>query len=109
MRALTAADVIARLDLKPHSRGGHYRETFRDSRTDASGRAASTAIYYLLARDEPSHWHHIDAVEIWHYYAGSALSCILMATSDVPFFSAPILRLAKYPRPSCRRGSCDRR
>jgi uncharacterized protein len=71
--ALTAADIIARLDLKPHPEGGHYRETFRDSRLDADGRSASTAIYFLLARGERSHWHRIDAVEVWHYYAGSAL------------------------------------
>ena len=70
----SAADIIARLALQPHPEGGHYRETFRDSRTDASGRAHSTAIYFLLARGERSHWHRIDAVEIWHFYAGSALS-----------------------------------
>jgi predicted cupin superfamily sugar epimerase len=69
-----AADIIARLGLKPHPEGGHYRETFRDSRTDAGGRALSTAIYFLLARGERSHWHRIDAAEIWHYYAGSALT-----------------------------------
>jgi predicted cupin superfamily sugar epimerase len=44
IEALTAADIIARLDLKPHPEGGHYRETFRDARTDASGRSHSTAI-----------------------------------------------------------------
>jgi uncharacterized protein len=71
---LTAADVIARLDLKPHPEGGHYRETFRDSRLGADGRSASTAIYFLLARGERSHWHRIDAVEVWHHYAGSALA-----------------------------------
>jgi uncharacterized protein len=70
----TADDIIARLDLKPHPEGGNYRETFRDSRTDADGRSRSTAIYFLLARGERSHWHRIDAVEIWHYYAGSPLS-----------------------------------
>jgi uncharacterized protein len=69
----TAADIIARLGLKPHPEGGHYRETFRDRRVDENGRARSTAIYFLLARHERSHWHRIDAVEIWHYYAGSAL------------------------------------
>ena len=69
-----AAEIIARLELKPHPEGGHYRETFRDSRTDAGGRSRSTAIYFLLARGERSHWHRIDAVEIWHYYAGSALT-----------------------------------
>ena len=70
----SAADIIARLALQPHPEGGHYRETFRDSGTDADGRARSTAIFFLLARGERSHWHRIDAVEIWHYYAGSALT-----------------------------------
>jgi predicted cupin superfamily sugar epimerase len=72
--APTAADIIARLGLKPHPEGGHYRETFRDTRRDASGRSLSTAIYFLLARGERSHWHRVDAVEIWHYYAGDPLS-----------------------------------
>ncbi len=71
---LSAAGIIARLELKPHPEGGHYRETFRDSRVDAGGRSRSTAIYFLLARGERSHWHRIDAVEIWHYYAGDALN-----------------------------------
>jgi uncharacterized protein len=70
----SAGDIIARLGLQPHPEGGHYRETFRDSRLDANGRSLSTAIYFLLARGERSHWHRIDAVEIWHYYAGQALS-----------------------------------
>jgi uncharacterized protein len=70
----TAADIIAGLELKPHPEGGYYRETFRDARTDAQGRARSTAIYYLLARGDRSQWHRIDAVEIWHYYAGAALT-----------------------------------
>ncbi len=70
---MTAADIIARLELKPHPEGGYYRETFRDARADAQGRAQSTAIYFLLARGDRSQWHRIDAVEIWHYYAGAAL------------------------------------
>ena len=74
MLPATAAEIIARLELKPHPEGGHYRETLRDSRTDANGRSRSTAIYFLLARGERSHWHRIDAVEVWHYYAGSALT-----------------------------------
>jgi predicted cupin superfamily sugar epimerase len=77
LTALSAADIIRALDLKPHPEGGHYRETFRDSHTIA-GRAASTAILFLLARGERSHWHRIDAVEIWHYYAGAALKLSLV-------------------------------
>ena len=67
-------DIIAGLELRPHPEGGHYRETFRDGCTDAHGRAASTAIYFLLARGERSHWHRIDAAEVWHFYAGAPLT-----------------------------------
>jgi predicted cupin superfamily sugar epimerase len=75
------ADIIARLELKPHPEGGHFRETFRDARLDADGRSVSTAIYFLLARGERSHWHRIDAVEVWHFYAGSPLT-LQIADSD---------------------------
>jgi len=69
----STADIIRLLELKPHPEGGHFRESFRDPRTVAGNRAAATAIYYLLARGERSHWHRIDAAEVWHFYAGSAL------------------------------------
>ena len=80
--ALTAADVIRLLDLKPHPEGGHFREIFRDvalvfppapAEEGAAARAASTAIYFLLGRGERSHWHRVDTVEIWHWYAGAPL------------------------------------
>ena len=72
---LTAVDIIRLLGLQPHPEGGHYRETFRDSRSaDAeSGRAASTAIYFLLRAGEVSRWHRVDAAEVWHWYAGAPL------------------------------------
>ena len=77
---LTAADIIRLLDLKPHPEGGHFRETFRDGRRDEKGRAASTAIYFLLARGERSHWHRVDAVEVWHWYAGAPLALEISQT-----------------------------
>ena len=73
MPALSATDVINLLALKPHPEGGYFRESFRDQRTVAGARAASTAIYFLLARGERSHWHRVDAAEVWHYYAGAPL------------------------------------
>jgi len=72
--AMTADEIIARLGLQPHPEGGHFRETFRDTQTIDGARAASTAIYFLLRRGERSHWHRVDAAEVWHYYAGSALT-----------------------------------
>src|SRR5437868_2301126 len=73
MPQLCAKDVIRTLDLAPHPEGGWYREEFRDARQDASGRAASTAIHFLLAQGEASHWHRIDAAEIWLFHAGAPL------------------------------------
>jgi predicted cupin superfamily sugar epimerase len=91
-RIQTAADIIRLLDLKPHPEGGHFRETFRDARTIEGGRAASTAIYFLLARGERSHWHRIDAVEVWHWYAGAPL---ILETS--PNERAPVERVTLGP------------
>ncbi|MCK0208309.1 cupin domain-containing protein [Starkeya koreensis] len=79
---LTAAEIVARLGLTPHPEGGHFREMFRDPRRGADGRSASTAIYFLLAAGERSHWHRVDAVEIWHWYAGAPLE-LTLAGSDM--------------------------
>ena len=79
MAALAAEDIMRMLNLKPHPEGGHFRETFRDARQVAAGRAASTAAYYLLARGERSHWHRLDATEIWHWYAGAPLQLEIAA------------------------------
>ncbi|HTV34748.1 MAG TPA: cupin domain-containing protein [Methylocella sp.] len=70
---LTAAEIITRLDLKPHPEGGHYRETFRDTARTPQGRARSSLIYFLLIEGETSHWHRVDAAEAWHFYAGAPL------------------------------------
>lgn len=77
MGTLDAAGVIARLGLQPHPEGGWFVETFRDPRPDARG--YSTAIYYLLRDGERSHWHRVDAAELWHYHAGAPLELGLSA------------------------------
>ncbi|WP_150495185.1 cupin domain-containing protein [Roseibium aquae] len=61
------------LRMRPHPEGGYFAETFRDPETDATGRAASTLIYFLLPEGVLSRWHKVDAAEIWHFYAGSPL------------------------------------
>jgi predicted cupin superfamily sugar epimerase len=72
--APTADQIIALLGLRPHPEGGHYRETFR---APDAPRGAGTAIYFLLKAGERSHWHRVDADEIWHYYAGAPLELSL--------------------------------
>jgi predicted cupin superfamily sugar epimerase len=83
MTAMTAAEVIALLGLAPHPEGGHFRETFRDP-AEAAERAASTAIYFLLARGERSHWHRVDAAEVWHWHAGAPLRLEIAADGATP-------------------------
>ena len=69
---MTAAEIIALLGLMPHPEGGHYRETFRSAAAEGE-RASSTAIYYLLEAGEVSHWHRVDADEVWLFHAGAPL------------------------------------
>lgn len=64
--------LIRHLGLMPHPEGGHYAETHRGP-PDAAGRAAVTTIYYLLQQGQRSHWHRIDASEVWHYQAGAPM------------------------------------
>ncbi|OAQ58701.1 cupin family protein [Pochonia chlamydosporia 170] len=75
----TAQQVIDVLGLTPHPEKGYYIQTFKDPKTLADGRASSTCIYYLLEGSSGlSHWHRVlDAVEIWHYYAGAPLQLSL--------------------------------
>ena len=73
---MDAQSIITALHLQPHPEGGYFRETFRDP---AGGdRGHSTAIYYLLEAGDHSHWHRVlDAVEVWHWYAGGPLALTL--------------------------------
>ncbi len=70
--ATPAEAIIAALGLQPHPEGGHYRETWRDSPTDGT-RGAGTAILFLLRQGERSHWHRVDAAELWLWHAGAPL------------------------------------
>ncbi|QLC22950.1 cupin domain-containing protein [Parasphingopyxis sp. CP4] len=69
----TARAICTALDLAPHPEGGWYRETWR---AEAKGqeRAAGTAIHFLLAAGERSHWHRVDATEIWLWHGGDPLT-----------------------------------
>jgi predicted cupin superfamily sugar epimerase len=69
---LPASALRAALNLQPHPEGGHYRELWRD-RPPQGGRGAATSILFLLAAGEKSHWHRVDAAEIWLWHAGAPL------------------------------------
>jgi len=62
--------------------GGFFRQTWIDE--TAGARATGTCIYFLLEDGNASHWHKVDAVEIWHYYAGAPLILSRSATDTGP-------------------------
>jgi predicted cupin superfamily sugar epimerase len=76
-----AQQWVQRLRLEPHPEGGFYRQTYRAALTlpqsalprHAGDRAASTAIYFLLAGDQFSALHRLRSDEVWHFYTGSSL------------------------------------
>jgi len=73
---MNAAALIARLELSPHPEGGWYRETFRQPAPE-NGRGLATAILFLLEEGQRSHWHRVDAAELWLWHAGSPLALLI--------------------------------
>ena len=73
--------LIAALALAPHPEGGWYRQTWV---ADGPGRPSGTAILFLLKAGERSHWHRVDAVEIWHFHAGAPLLLEMAPTAAGP-------------------------
>jgi len=85
--ASPGAEWIERLRLEPHPEGGFYRETYRAIEAIEAAhlpprfggrRVHSTAIYFLLPGDHVSAFHRIKSDEIWHFYAGTALTLTLI-------------------------------
>lgn len=80
---MTEADrIIAALDLAPHPEGGWYRQTWEGPQV--AGRASGTAIFFLLKAGEVSHWHRVDAAEIWLWHAGAPLVLRIAETAAGP-------------------------
>ncbi len=68
---MSAEDIIRKLELQPHPEGGWYRQTWVGP--EVGGRPSGTAILFLLRAGERSHWHRVDADEIWLWHAGAPL------------------------------------
>lgn len=79
----TARAIIDRLGLQPHPEGGWYRELWRGE-AGADGRATATSIHFLLEAGQKSHWHRVDAAEIWLWHAGDPLELRLAPGDDSP-------------------------
>lgn len=76
------ATLVQRFDLKPHPEGGFYSETYRSAESIPAtalpdrftgDRYFSSAIYFLLEKDNFSAFHRIKSDECWHFYSGDPL------------------------------------
>ncbi|SDC22745.1 hypothetical protein SAMN05444678_10222 [Sphingomonas sp. YR710] len=76
-----ARRIVDLLGLAPHPEGGWYRETWR---APGEGRGRATAIYFLLEAGQRSHWHRVDAEELWLFHAGHPLTLSLAADAAGP-------------------------
>jgi predicted cupin superfamily sugar epimerase len=75
--------LIEALSLLPHPEGGWYRETWRAEAPEGE-RAGATAILFLLEAHQRSHWHRVDAAEVWLWHAGDPLMLSLAADEQGP-------------------------
>ncbi len=78
---MTAQEIIDHLNLQRHPEGGWFKETWR---AENAGRATGTCIYFLLKEGESSHWHRVDATEIWLYHSGAPLVLSLSESDQGP-------------------------
>ncbi|MEL6521174.1 MAG: cupin domain-containing protein [Pseudomonadota bacterium] len=97
---MTGPEIIERLGLARHPEGGWYRQTWI-AQAGPDDRPAGTCIYFLLQAGEQSHWHRVDATEIWHYYAGAPLRLRISADANGPavgYLLGPDLTAGQEPQ-----------
>jgi len=91
----TAQDIIKTLNMQPHPEGGWYVETWR---SDVGERPSGSSIYFLLEADQRSRWHRVDAAEIWHWYAGSAMKLQIHEAETCTEILGPDLAAGQRPQ-----------
>lgn len=78
---MNAEQIVEILDLAPHPEGGWYRQSWQ---AENDGRPWGTSIYFLLKAGERSHWHTVDAEEIWFFHSGDPLCLSISDTAEGP-------------------------
>ena len=61
--------IIHELKLGPHPEGGLFVESFKTKEI--------SIIYYLLKKNEKSHWHRLTKNETLHFYKGDPINIYL--------------------------------
>jgi predicted cupin superfamily sugar epimerase len=84
---MTFEDVRKLLDLSPNATCGYVRVTFVSKHKIAAGgmqapfadgRAAGSALYFMLTPEEPVKLHRIRNDQLYHYYLGDPIEVLMM-------------------------------
>jgi predicted cupin superfamily sugar epimerase len=80
--APTARELIDALGMQRHPEGGWYVETWRAPVGPDGERPVASTILYLLAAADASHWHRVDAAEVWQWSGGDPLDLRIWSPGD---------------------------
>jgi uncharacterized protein len=73
---MTSQNLVGTLQMQPHPEGGYFKETYKSAQTIDTGpgeRPVCTCIYYLLERNDRSHFHRLQFDELWFFHQGQPL------------------------------------
>lgn len=82
---LAADDFKNAFNLQEHSEGGWFAEIYT-APFKQKNRATAGSIYFLLDKDDISHFHQLDCDEIWYYHAGCGIKIIMLQDGQIKEF-----------------------
>jgi len=94
-----AEELIASLGLRPHPERGFFAETYGaravvTAPTHPAARAASTAIYFLVTREQPTTYlHRLLSDEVFHLYEGGPMDVLLLRENSAGDGAGEVARL----------------
>ncbi len=72
--------------LQQHSEGGWFAEIYTAPFRHKKHRATAGSIYFLLDKEDVSHFHRLDCDEIWYYHAGCGMKIFVLQGGQVKEF-----------------------
>ena len=63
--------------LEQHAEGGYFAEIYT-APFEQDNRATAGSIYFMLDKDDVSHFHQLDCDEIWYYHAGCGMKIFIL-------------------------------
>ena len=74
---MRSEDLKEKYHLEKHPEGGWFSEVYTAPFKE-EGRALAGSIYFLLDKDDISHFHRIDCDEVWYYHEGCGIKVTMI-------------------------------